>query len=373
MNATRALALLLTMFVAWLPAAEWKLALPGYRYAFPYDHFAHPEFRTEWWYFTGNMTSADGRDFGYELTFFRHGRHARPEPSAGVWDSGELYLAHLALTDIGSQRFRHSERLNRAGPGLAGADREARRIWNGNWSVRLTNDRTWELDAVHPDFSLHLRLMSEKAPVLHGENGVHQKAAGAGKASHYISLTRLRTSGEIVLEGKHFAVSGSSWMDHEFFTHSMSDRQTGWDWFSIQLSDDTELMIYRLRNRDGTVDPFSGGTFVAKDGVATQLHLNDLSCRATATWKSPESGAVYPIAWEIAVPRLGLVLSAQPRMQAQELRSERRIGPSYWEGAMRFTGTRNGSAVSGVGYLELTGYADEVDLSGSSARGGMTR
>ncbi len=373
MNTTRALALLLTMLVTWLPAAEWKLALPGYRYAFPYDHFAHPGFRTEWWYFTGNVRSPDGRDFGYELTFFRQGRHPQPEPASGVWDSGELYLAHLALTDIGAQRFRHSERLNRAGPGLAGADRETRRIWNGNWSVRLVGNRNWELQAVHPDFTLHLHLVSEKAPVLHGENGIHRKSAGVGKASHYISLTRLRTSGELVLEGKRFAVNGSSWMDHEFFTHSMSDEQTGWDWFSIQLNDGTELMLYRLRNRDGGVDPFSGGTFVARDGQATRLQWKDIAFRNTAAWKSPESGAVYPVSWEIAFPRLGLSLAAQPRMQAQELRSERRIGPSYWEGAMRFSGARDGKPVSGVGYLELTGYADEVDLSGRAERGGMTR
>lgn len=373
MRRARTLALLSILLAAWLPAAEWKLALPGYRYAFPYDHFAHPDYRTEWWYFTGNVTSSDGSDFGYELTFFRQGRHSRPVASMGVWDSGELYLAHLAFTDIGGRRFRHSERLNRAGPGLAGADRETRRIWNGNWSVRLVGDGNWELEAVHPDFTLHLSLVSEKAPVLHGESGVHQKAEGAGKASHYISLTRLRTSGEIVLEGKRLAVTGSSWMDHEFFTHSMSDEQTGWDWFSIQLNDGTELMAYRLRHRDGGVDAFSGGTFVAKNGATTRLQLKDISFRNTAAWKSPESGAVYPVAWEIEIPRIGLRLSARPRMDAQELRSERRIGPSYWEGAMRFTGTRDGKPVSGVGYLELTGYADEVNLSGRDGRGGMTR
>ncbi|MCC6264928.1 MAG: carotenoid 1,2-hydratase [Bryobacterales bacterium] len=377
MKRARTLAAILLLLAGWLHSADWKLALPGYRYSFPRDHFAHPDYRTEWWYFTGNVSAGEGRDFGYELTFFRQGRHAKPSPSTGAWDSGVLYLAHLALTDIGGRRFRHLERLNRAGPGLAGADRETQRIWNGNWIARLVGEREWELQAVHPDFTLHLNLVSEKAPVLHGENGVHQKAEGAGKASHYISLTRLRTTGEIVLDGKRFPVSGSSWMDHEFFTHSMSSEQTGWDWFSIQLSNDTELMVYRLRRRDGSVDAFSGGTFVARNGDSTRLRLEDVSFRATATWKSPETGAVYPVAWEIEIPRLGLKLAAQPRMEAQELRSERKIGPSYWEGAMRFTGTHNGKPISGVGYLELTGYADEVDLSGRAGRdaelGGMTR
>lgn len=372
MMPARLIALLLTLLLAALPA-EWRLALPGYRYAFPYDHFAHPGYRTEWWYFTGNIHSRDGRDFGYELTFFRQGRHAKPTPSTGVWDSGELYLAHLALTDTRGQRFFHRERLNRAGPGLAGADRETQRIWNGNWSVRFEGEHHWKLEAVHPDFALHLDLVSEKPPVLHGENGVHQKAEGAGKASHYISLTRLRTSGEIVLEGRRFTVNGDSWMDHEFFTHSMGDEQTGWDWFSIQLNDRTELMLYRLRRRDGSVDAYSGGTFVAPNGTTTRLQLKDISFRDTATWKSAASGAAYPVAWEIEIPRLGLKLTAQPRMEAQELRSERKIGPSYWEGAMRFTGTHDGKPVTGTGYLELTGYADEVDLSGRGERGGMTR
>jgi predicted secreted hydrolase len=377
MKVVRIFALLLTVLVTWLPAVEWELALPGYRYTFPYDHFDHPDYQTEWWYFTGNITSSDGRDFGYELTFFRQGRRAHPAASTGVWDSGELYLAHLALTDIDGKRFLHSERLNRGGPGLAGADRTAQRIWNGNWSVQLVGERNWRLEAVHPDFTLRLDLVSEKAPVLHGENGVHQKSVGAGKASHYISLTRLRTSGEVVLEGKRFALSGSSWMDHEFFTRSLSDEQTGWDWFSIQLSDGSELMVYRLRQRDGSVDPLSGGTYVAKNGETMRLQLKDVSFRNIATWESPESGAVYPVAWEIEIPRIALKISVQPRMKEQELRSERKIGPSYWEGAMRIAGTHDSKPVSGVGYLELTGYADEVDLSGRAGRdaelGEMTR
>ncbi|MDZ7637685.1 MAG: lipocalin-like domain-containing protein [Bryobacterales bacterium] len=373
MTLARTFALTLILVLAALPATEWKLALPGYRYAFPADHFSHPQFQTEWWYFTGNLQAADGGEYGYELTFFRQGRNAQPTMAENRWDTGQLYLAHLAFTDIGGNRFRHSERLNRGGPGLAGADEKTRKIWNGNWSVRLTGTHDWKLEAVHADFTLRLDLSSEKQPVLHGENGVHQKSAGVGKASHYISLTRLRTTGEIVLEGKRMQVRGSSWMDHEFFTHSMAGDQTGWDWFAIQLDDGTELMLYRLRRRDGSIEPLSGGTFVDRSGQTTRLRLEDFSLRQTGTWTSPESGANYPVEWEIAVPRAGLKLSAKPRIQAQELRSERKIGPSYWEGAMRFEGTREGKPVQGAGYLELTGYADEVDLSGGAKRGGMTR
>lgn len=358
-------------------AAEWKLALPGYHYSFPRDHFDHPGYRTEWWYFTGNLRASDGRDFGYELTFFRHGRRAFPEPSSGVWDTGELFLAHLALSDIRGEKFRHAERLNRAGPGLAGVDRETGRIWNGNWGVTLNEEHGWKLQAVGDDFTLSLDLRSEKAPVIHGENGVHRKAADPGKASHYISLTRLAAAGELRLEGRRFDVTGSSWMDHEFFTESMSGGQIGWDWFSIQLSDNTELMLYRLRLRDGGIDSHSGGTYIAADGASTPLKLSEITFKSTAAWKSPETGAVYPIAWQITIPRLGLELAARPRMEAQELTSKRKIGPSYWEGAMRFSGTRDGKAVTGAGYLELTGYAGDAGLHGgageASDRGGMTR
>jgi predicted secreted hydrolase len=367
------LVLMIVLQAVWLPAAEWKLALPGYRYAFPQDHFDHPEFQTEWWYFTGNVRSASGREFGFELTFFRQGRHAATTESAGTWDTSQLYLAHLALTDIGGKRFHHAERLNRSGPALAGADRATSRIWNGNWSTKLTGTHDWELAATHEAFQLRMNLRSDKPPVLHGENGVHQKAEGAGKASHYISLTRLMASGEIVLDGEKIPVNGSAWMDHEFFTHSMSGDQTGWDWFAIQLDDRSEVMLYRLRRRDGSVEPLSGGTFVAPDGSTTRLVLADFKLRTTRTWTSEVTGGRYPIGWDLEIPRIGLQLRAEPTLEAQELRSERKIGPSYWEGAMRFQGTRGGKPVRGVGYLELTGYADEVNLSGSQSRGGMTR
>ncbi len=373
MRFLRTLCLILVVAVSWLPAGEWKLALPGYRYAFPADHFGHPAFQTEWWYFTGNVKSPGGRSFGYELTFFRQGRQPPETVAEGTWDTRELYLAHLALSDINGNRFIHQERLNRRGPGLAGEDVDKQQIWNGNWSVSLVSENTWKLLAVHPEFTLQLDLFSEKAPVLHGQNGVHQKAEGTGRASHYISLTRLRTSGQIVIGDEALAVNGSSWMDHEYFTHSMAADQVGWDWFSIQLEDRSELMLYRLRRKDGSVEPLSGGTFVSPRGETTHLRLEDFSLVRLASWRSPASGATYPISWRIRVPRFGLDLEAVPRMQDQELRSERKIGPSYWEGAMRFQGTRQGTPLAGVGYLELTGYADVVNLSGAPARGGMTR
>src|ERR1700739_4326592 len=195
-----------------LSAAQdpYKTAVPGYRYEFPRDYFNHPEFQTEWWYYTGNVTASDGHRFGFELTFFREGV-SRDSGKQETWDLQDLYLAHLALSDLDRNGFYHTERTNRAGPGIAGIDQSQGRIWNGNWSVRW-NGTDQAIEAMEERFSLALKLQPEKPPVIHGENGVSQKAAGTGRASHYISLTCMKTNGNIELAGKSYIVSGRSWM-----------------------------------------------------------------------------------------------------------------------------------------------------------------
>src|ERR1700733_14021622 len=249
------------------PAADdpYRLALPNYRFEFPRDHFNHPDFRTEWWYYTGNIRTAQGRRFGFELTFFRQAVD-RPSTPQSVWDLNDVWMAHLALSDIEGGQFLQAERLNRSGPGIAGADLKQARVWNGNWQTQWTFDpaiaggSTQTLQAVADRFSFELSLKAEKPPVINGKNGVSQKAEGAGKASHYISFTRLTTTGAIVLDGKRFTVEGSSWMDHEFFSHQMEPTQSGWDWFSLQLEDHSELMLFRLRRTGGGIDSYSAGT-----------------------------------------------------------------------------------------------------------------
>jgi predicted secreted hydrolase len=341
--------------------AEYRTAVPGYRYEFPRDHFTHPEFQTEWWYYTGNVRGAQGEHFGYELTFFRQGmgRGASGKPPWGVPD---LYLAHLALSDIGGQRFYHTERLNRPGPGFAGADLNSAAIWNGNWQT------VWDLppppglstrqrlSAIAEAFSLDLRLDSAKPPVIHGENGVSQKAAGRGRASYYISFTRLRTSGAIELAGRRYQVEGASWMDHEFFTEQLDASQTGWDWFSIQFEDGSELMLFRIRHADGSIDPYSAGTYVDAGGRARHLGRSEFTLEPGATWASAQSGARYPVAWTIRVPPLAIAASVTTPLASQELTSENPASPSYWEGAIDIRGTKAGASAAGSGYLEMTGY-----------------
>ncbi|MGC2109170.1 MAG: lipocalin-like domain-containing protein [Candidatus Korobacteraceae bacterium] len=353
-----AASLLLLFLAAPLPA-QYQMALPGYQYEFPRDHFNHPDYKTEWWYYTGNLKSADGHKFGFELTFFRQGIRQSQRPT-GDWDIQDLYLAHFALSDLSGGHFYHTERLNRAGPGLAGANLALQRVWNGNWQVQWMNGEQ-HLQAVSDDFTLQLVMTSHKPPVIHGKNGVSQKSAGLGHASHYISFTRLLTTGSIELKGKTYKVEGTAWMDHEFFSHRLDEDQSGWDWLSLQLDDNTELMLYRLRHKDGSVDPFSSGTYVDAAGKSTYLSLADFSMQPKAeTYTSPATHGTYPIAWRVAIPSLGLNLQLKTPLSSQELTIAGYTSLAYWEGAITVSGTRKSAPVSGVGYLEMTGYARPV-------------
>jgi predicted secreted hydrolase len=342
---------------------DYETAKPGYKYEFPKDHFNHPQFQTEWWYYTGNLKAADGRRFGFELTFFRQGVD-RKAGNASTWAVRDLYFAHLALSDLDGGEFYHTERFNRAGPGLAGASLEQMRVWNGNWQVQWTGNKQM-LRAQEDRFVLQLGMEAAKPPVIHGEDGVSQKAAGEGHASHYISFTRLVTSGTIELDGKPLEVAGTAWMDHEFFTNSLGTDEAGWDWLSLQLEDQTEVMLYRLRHKDGSVDPYSSGTYVNLQGEAMHLKLADFQMTPEAdTWRSSASGATYPVAWRVAIPKLGLVVDVQTLLRNQELTGKTKGSPSYWEGAIEIRGTRNSEAIRGAGYLEMTGYDQPLPLSG---------
>jgi predicted secreted hydrolase len=342
-------------------AAQYRIALPGYRYEFPRDHFNHPDFRTEWWYYTGNLKSAEGHRFGFELTFFRQAVSRDPASNA-TWEVNDIYLAHLALSDLDGGRFFHSERTNRTGPGIAAVSESLGRIWNGNWQIQW-HGADQELKAVDERFQLQLTLHPEKPPVIHGENGVSQKSEGPGRASHYISLTRLATSGVIELGKKKFEVQGASWMDHEFFTHQLEANQTGWDWLSLQLEDRTELMLFHIRRKDGSIDLHSAGTYVNAEGRTTHLRSSDFQLEPVGEkWTSPLTGAVYPTRWRIAIPKLGLELEAKTPLASQELTSNTRLAPAYWEGAVDVTGRRNAQPLNGAGYLEMTGYDHPVEF-----------
>jgi len=356
----RALALLLAAAFG-SSAAEFRLAEPGYRYRFPRDHFAHPEFQPEWWYFTGNLGDSSDRRFGFELTFFRHA--VTPQAaSASPWSVRDLWMAHAALSDIETGRFLWRERINRTGPGLAGADAASGCVFNGNWQACWEGEAL-RLQAVTDAFTLRLGLEPRKPPVIHGRDGISRKGAGAGRASHYISLTRLSAAGTLDYAGRRFTLAGEAWMDHEFFTNQLEPEQTGWDWFSIQLDNDLELMLVRIRRADATADPFSHGTVVGTSGESRHLEASEFRLEPLESWTSPTTGARYPVRWRILVFPLELELEATTPLKAQELAGSESLLPAYWEGAMDYRGRLRGRPVTGRGYLEMTGYDRPVRLS----------
>ena len=341
--------------------AQYQVALPGYHYEFPRDHFNHPDFQTEWWYYTGNLKAADGHRFGFELTFFRQAV-SRAAPRTSSWDVDDVYLAHLALSDVDGRQYLHLERLNRAGPGLAGADLVQSRIWNGNWETGWEGD-TQRLQAIADRLTLQLLLTSLKPPVINGRNGVSQKAAGPGRASYYISLTRLIARGELTLDRKKYRLEGTAWMDHEFFTHQLDPSQAGWDWFGLQMDDGSELMLYRLRLKDGSVDPYSAGTYVDPQGHSRFLTGDAFSLEPGQGWTNPNSGTTYPLRWRLRVPSLNIELEVSTPLADQEFTTGSHFAPSYWEGAIDIHGESSGHSVKGNGYLEMTGYDHPVQLS----------
>ena len=268
-------------------------------------------------------------------------------------------MAHFALSDIDGSQFFHTERLNRSGPGIAGVDAGQGLIWNGNWSVKWSGDDRRAANALANDFEVDLMLRSVKPPVVHGTEGISRKAAGPGRASHYISLTRLITKGGIKLGSRQFTVEGLSWMDHEFFSHSLESNQArGWDWFSLQFNNGSELMLYRLRRKDGTVEPYSSGTYIDPSGRTRSTTLGRLLSRA----RRGKIQELYPIEWSIQVPSLSLMCHARTRLPQQELTGQTPGSPSYWEGAIDVAGTQGNAPIHGAGYLEMTGYASQFRI-----------
>ena len=359
----------LILVVAWCPAvtaepeSHFRQALPGYDYQFPRDFFAHKEFRIEWWYYTGNLEDGDGRRFGYQLTFFRVGLTNDPEKiNSSKWQIGQIYFSHLTVSDFKDKKFHYFERINRKGLGLAGADADRLHVWNENW-ILTGNDQAHHLVAKEAGIGLDLQLKPLKKLVIHGQNGVSQKSDQPGNASHYISYTRMATQGILFLKGKKYEVTGTSWMDHEFSSNQLSAEQVGWDWFSVQLDNGSEIMLYLIRLKDGSVEPHSSGTLVRAAGSHQHLSLREISIESTGEWTSPHTGAVYPAGWVMSLPGSKTRLKISPELADQELHHLRSIGSSYWEGSVSVQGTHEGQPVSGQGYVELVGYAKQLTQS----------
>jgi predicted secreted hydrolase len=340
---------------------EWARVTAPRKWSFPRDFGAHPEYRTEWWYFTGNLRDVSGKRYGYQLTFFRQGIRSKLPRPANPWDIRDLYLAHFAITDAFQNKFRAVDRLSRGGPALAGASLDGMSVWLLNWSARMKESVIF-LEARDTGIELSLQLASQKPPVIHGQKGYSQKGPAQGQASYYVSLTDLKTRGGLKLQSSRppIEVQGQSWFDQEFGSNQLTPEQTGWEWFSLHLSDGKDLMIYFLRLKDGAVEPASSGTLVAPDGSSRHLKLSDVTLSVLERWKSPRSKGEYPSRWRIQIPSAGIDLTLAPLISDQELNTEGSTGIIYWEGAVAGQGISGLRGVTCEGYAELTGYAGSL-------------
>jgi len=332
-------------------------AIEKRKFIFPEDHGPHPGFRTEWWYFTGNLTSEDNKQFGYQFTIFRTALSKDSNEGKSEWSSNQIYMAHFAVTDISENEFYYDERFSRNGNGLAGAQIDPFKVWLEDWQINQISD-----NAVFELPKLNIKARSDKAEidfdvesvkplVLQGDSGLSQKGKGEGNASYYYSYTKLKTEGKIKIDGKDFTVNGYSWMDREWSTSALSDDQKGWDWFALQLDDSTEIMYYQMRKNDGSPDIFSKGTIIDDNGSVRTVNKEDVTLEVTEYWDSPE-GEKYPSGWMLKIPSENIELRLTPAVKEQLMN----VSVRYWEGAVKIEGMKNGSEIKGRGYVELTGY-----------------
>ncbi len=340
------------------PPEPWQAAIGPWAWSFPRDHGAHPPFKSEWWYFTGNVHDVQGRRFGYQLTLFRQGVQFKPAQPASHWSVRDFYFGHFTISDLAAGRFHVEERVSRGALGEAGAAAGRMDVRLGSWTVQQQGDREdYRLSAHSADLDLNLEEIPAKPLVLEGVAGLSRKDQGRGQASYYYSYPRLTTTGQLRVGGGTYDVTGESWFDHEFSTSSLGPDEVGWDWFCIQLGNHEEMMLYVLRDKSGAISPASEGTWIRADGTAQRIPPGAFTVKQTASWHSGASGATYPARWHILVPAHQADLTVSPAMADQELRLTKMGALDYWEGACDTRGTVAGQPVTGVGYTELTGYA----------------
>jgi predicted secreted hydrolase len=336
---------------------DFSKAIESRKFVFPEDHGPHPDFRTEWWYFTGNLTSADNKKFGYQFTIFRTALSKNKNSRNSDWNSNQIYMAHFTVTDINENKFYFDERFSREGNRLAGAETNPFKVLLEDWQVQQIGTSinfdlpTLNISAKTESAEINLTSEAIKPFVLQGDKGLSQKGSPVGNASYYYSYTRLKTYGKIILDGKVYDVSGFSWMDREWSTSALSKDQKGWDWFSLQLYDNTEIMYYQMRKNNGSPDIFSKGVLVDENGLSQSIKKEEVVLNVIDNWKAPD-GATYPSGWTLQIPAKNIDLKITPAMKDQLLD----VSIKYWEGSVKIEGAKNGTRVNGRGYVELTGY-----------------
>jgi predicted secreted hydrolase len=340
-------------------SADWLLSQPGWNHSFPADHSNHPGFKTEWWYFTGNLRNDSGDEFGYQLTFFRQGvlDPSRTVPEGSRFIQRDMKFAHFAVSSITEKKFHHFQKVSRGAFSEAGFDKGSTITWIDDWSCERTGLHSFRLKASSENILVDLQINSSAPPLLHGENGLSRKSAGEGRASHYYSLTRMNTIGTLSLNGAAHHVRGLTWFDHEWATNQLDSHQAGWDWFSLQCDDGSDLMLFQIRTTNGGRDPFSSGTWTDASGNQVHIREEDFFLEPVEWWTSPKTKAQYPVSWKIRIPGLGIDLLIAARFPSQELAIE---PIAYWEGAVAAKGMKDNQPLRAKGYLEMTGYAGRI-------------
>lgn len=363
-----AILFVMVIFISTATATDGYESITGpCHLTFPNDHGPHPAYRTEWWYYTGNLTDPDGHRFGFQLTFFRSSlqppanRNKWPKPTSN-WRTDQIYLAHAALTDIDNGRHLQAEQTARAALALAGAEQTdtSTTIHLHTWQAVINPDHH-HLSVGTTDFSFDINLAPTKPPVAHGDRGYSRKGPSPEQASCYYSFTRLEAAGHLTVASKRYTVRGAAWMDHEFSSAPLAPGIAGWDWFSIQLDNQHDVMLYMMRQVDGTMSPVSSGTVVLPSGQARHLKLDESNIQPLAYWTSPQSGARYPVKWRLTIAPLALEVTVEANLEGQEMRTPNSTDVIYWEGSVHTRGAQGDATVSGVGYVELTGYAKPFD------------
>jgi len=330
-------------------------ALEPRPFVFPRDHGAHPEYATEWWYYTGNLDTPDGKHFGFQLTFFRSSLTPTPVERSSDWAADHIYMAHFTLSNVSTGEFRAFERFSRGALGLAGATGEPFRVWVEDWSAEGSGPEgmTMRLRAAQDDVAIDLTVENQRPPMLQGDQGLSQKSPTPGNASYYYSLPHMRTNGTITSAGQSYSVSGFTWMDHEFSSSALDAGAVGWDWFGLQLDDGRGLTYARIRNQAGETT-YSLAALAEADGRTLDLTEQAATLTPLNTWRSPHTGIEYPSGWRLQIPSAAIDLEITPWLLDQELQ----VAVIYWEGAVQIRGTIAGQTITGNGYVELTGYGD---------------
>ncbi|MFT4563054.1 MAG: putative secreted hydrolase [Gammaproteobacteria bacterium] len=336
------------------PPAGFSYAIDPIKFEFPSDHGKHPDFRSEWWYFTGNTATEDGHEFGFQFTIFRFALKPIPSHSQSPWRHSNIYMGHFAISDISAETFHAYERQARPALDMAGQQAQPLKIWIGDWSLEQSDGKSevWHLLAKQNSYTLDIVLRADRPILLQGDKGLSKKSAAPGNASYYYSIPRLSVSGTIGTPETVHQVKGQGWYDHEWSTSALAEGQQGWDWFSLQLDDGRELMFYQIRDTLGQATGTSHGVILSNKGTQVPLDSANVEIKVQRYWRSPKSGARYPARWRIKIPEQQLDLIVTPRFADQEWRQNF----TYWEGAVSVTGKSSDQAIVGRGYVELVGY-----------------